>query len=62
MAAKKMQKPDKFGNTMEDYDRWGTPRGMTVSTSKPTPEQQRLAARINAQRAAEKTKKTAKKK
>lgn len=61
MATKK-QKVDKLGNTMEDYDRWGTPKGVQKTTSKPTAAQKKLAARVNAERAATaKAKKGAKK-
>ncbi len=50
-ATKAMQSVDNLGNTMDDYDRWGTPRGVQKTTSKLTPEQKKLAAQINAERA-----------
>lgn len=38
--------------TEHPYSRWSTPPGVTHTTSEPTPEQQKLAEEINAQRAA----------
>lgn len=50
MATKKA-KVDKLGNTMEDYDRWGTPKGVIKVTSKPTAQQKKIMKQIAAEQA-----------